>query len=60
MVIQEQYMSVTQAAAALEVNRATITRWVKEGKLSGEKIGLFTLISRKEIQRIAEERGILL
>ena len=56
MSLRERYFTTGQAAVYLSVNRLTIRRWVQAGKLSGERIGLFTLIPRQEVEQLAAAR----
>jgi excisionase family DNA binding protein len=51
------YVTIGQAAGLLRVNRATIGRWVRRGKLRGQKMGLVTLIPKEDILKVAKERG---
>lgn len=52
MPIRNTHMTLTEAAARLGVNRITIRRWIKVGKLAAEEIGGVVLIERKEIERV--------
>ena len=52
MPIRNTHMTLTEAAARLGVNRMTIRRWIKVGKLAAEEIGGVVLIERKEIERV--------
>ena len=54
--LQDVYLMTGQAASCLHVNRLTIRRWVKAGKLSGEVIGHLTLIPRADVERLAKDR----
>jgi len=56
--VTNKYVCIGQAASILWVNRLTIRRWIKQGKLSGQKIGLTTLIPKAEVLAIAKQRGI--
>ena len=56
--LSDVYVSVGQAASLLLVNRLTIQRWVKQGKLRGERIGRTTLIPKEDVWSVAQERGI--
>lgn len=51
------YVGVIQAARLLLVNRATIRKWIIQGKLSGQKIGKITLILESDVLEIAKKRG---
>jgi len=50
-------MTTEQAATYLHVSTLTIRRWVKEGKLRGERIGWQTLVMKEDIRRIALRSG---
>ena len=56
MSLADLYVTTGQAAAALWVNRLTIQRWVKSGKLSGERVGSVTLIPKVEVERLVARR----
>jgi len=55
--LSELYLTTGQAASRLGVNRLTIQRWVKSGRLPGEVVGYVTLILRADIERLANERA---
>ena len=52
MALKDLYVTTGQAAAILHVNRLTIQRWVKSGKLTGEAVGRITLIPKDEVLRL--------
>ena len=54
------YVSIGQAATMLWlwVNRATIRRWLKEGRLKGKKIGRVTLIPKRDALAVMQDRSI--
>lgn len=54
--LSELFVSITQAASLSHVNRVTITRWIKTGKLTGERIGLTTLIPRQDVLTLIKQR----
>lgn len=56
--LSELYVTIGQAATLLAVNRATVSRWIREGKLSGEKMGSITLIPKIDVSVIAYQRRI--
>ena len=56
MSLQEIYVTAGQAATLLQVSRLSVWRWVKSGKLAGERVGKITLISRAEVEELALER----
>jgi len=58
--LSDTYVSMTQAASILWVNRVTIRLWVRRGKLKGEKIGRVTLIPKQDVLAMALQRGIRL
>ena len=47
--IADEYATAAEAAAILGVERQTIARWVKDGKLAGEKVGREVLIPRTQL-----------
>lgn len=52
------HMTITEAALLLHVNRITIRRWIKQGKLHSEKVGQINLLLKANVLAIAHERGI--
>ena len=56
--LSDRYITITEAALLLSVNRVTIRRWVKQGRLRAERIGKIKLTLRADILAIARERGI--
>lgn len=54
--IDSKYITTGQAAAILYVNRLTVRRWVKAGKLSGWRVGNVTLLNKGEVEKMAVER----
>ena len=57
--LRAMYMTIGEAALYLDVNRLTIRRWLKSGRLNGERIGHFTLILKDDVRRIAiQERMV--
>ncbi len=56
MSLQDVYVTTGQAAALLHVNRLTVQRWVRSGRLTGERVGNVTLIVKKEVEQLATER----
>ncbi len=49
MALKDNYFTISEAARELNVTRQTISRWVANGKLAGEKIGRETLINKKDL-----------
>ena len=56
MNLQSLYVTTGQAADLLHVSRVMVWKWVKSGKLSGERVGRITLIPRAEVEELALER----
>ena len=56
--LDDIYTTPGEAAKLLLVNRLTILRWVKSGKLRGERIGRIYLILKEDAWRIAKEHRI--
>jgi len=52
--LSELYVSIAQAAFILRVNRETVARWIREGKLNADKVGLAVLISKDDIMYIKQ------
>lgn len=49
-------LTVDDAAAALQLNRQTVAKWLRQGKLPGRKIGREWRISRKALENFIEGR----
>ena len=47
--IREQVYTITEAARLLGVNRVTIRRWIKTGKLNAENIGGVVLLQKSQV-----------
>lgn len=47
-------LTVDDVAAELQVNRQTIARWLRQGKLPGRKVGREWRVSRKALERYLE------
>jgi len=58
MALEDNYMTITQAAAMLWVARETVRRWIANGKLRGYPMGKITLVERTQVLLITTERGI--
>jgi excisionase family DNA binding protein len=54
------YVSINQAASILWVDRSSIRRWLKQGRLRGETVGNVTLIPKQDVLAMALQRGIRL
>ena len=55
--LSDTYITPNQATKLIPVNRLTIRRWVKEGKLRGEMVDRITLILKEDVVRLAESYG---
>ena len=56
--IREQVYTITEAAGLLRVNRATIRRWVRSGKLDAENIGGVVLLQKRQVDFIRRQRSL--
>ena len=50
--IKDVFATKAEAAALLNVDVATIWRWIQSGKLSAEKVGNVVLIKRTDLSGI--------
>ena len=55
--IREYVYTIEETADLMEVNRSTVYRWLRAGRLAGEDIGGVVLIPRWVVEMIKEERG---
>lgn len=55
--MQDSYLTPSQAAGILSVNRETVRRWVALGRLRGERVGNITLIWREDVEREQADRA---
>ena len=39
MALKDKYLTISEAAKELGVTRQSISRWIKEGRVTAEKIG---------------------
>jgi excisionase family DNA binding protein len=49
-------LTIDQTAEHFNVSRLTVTRWLKSGKLKGDKIGRDWRITKDEIERYHRDR----
>lgn len=54
MSVKALFATAEEAAHLLGVERHTIARWIRSGRLSGEQIGRVLLIPRVEIENLAK------
>jgi excisionase family DNA binding protein len=50
--ISGTFVSLGEAAIILGRNRNTIARWIRTGKIKGERIGNLVLIRQEELERL--------
>lgn len=53
--IQKSYYTYGQAAEALGIGKMTLWRWIKLGKIEGEKLGREVLFEKSEVERLKRE-----
>lgn len=51
-VIEDEWLTVAEAANYLRVSRDTIYRWARQGKLTLYKLGSLTRLRRSELDRL--------
>lgn len=56
MMIRDYVYTIQEAAQVLGVNRETVSRWKRAGRISGENIGGVVLLPRWAVQMIRQER----
>ena len=54
--IRDYVYTIEETADLMEVNRSTVYRWLRAGRLPGEDIGGVVLIPRWAVEIIKEER----
>ncbi len=52
----DEYATKAEAARLLGVDRLTIYRWIKSGKLKAERIGREVLIRRSDLSRMSTRK----
>ena len=53
--MDSNFLTVEEVAVALRIHRATVTRWLKEKKLIGRKVGRRWLIAKDDYEKIVTE-----
>lgn len=53
-----EYVTITQAARTLRVNRLTIRRWIEAGKLTATLVGRTKFIPSSEVEIKKKEREV--
>ena len=56
MAIKDKYLTISDAAKELGVTRQTISRWIRSGNVSAEKVGREMLIEKDELGRLYDEK----
>ncbi|RJP56392.1 MAG: DNA-binding protein [Deltaproteobacteria bacterium] len=56
--MSELFYSTSEVADLFGINRVTIYRWVKEGKVKAYKIGKHIKIPVSEVERLGREFGL--
>ena len=55
MNITHEWLTTEQAAEYLQVSKATITRWIREGTMPATLIGSTDRIAAADLERLLEE-----
>ena len=50
--VKEDFYTLAQAAMAVNVNPATVWRWIKIGKIEAHRIGREVLIEKSEVEKL--------
>jgi len=56
MALKDSYCTISEAAKDLGGTRQTISRWIRQGKISGEKIGREMLIKKSDLRASQSKR----
>ena len=54
--ITEMFCTLKEASETLKVNRLTIRRWIKSGKIQAQRVGGEVLIERRLVETLAKEK----
>ncbi len=54
--IRDYVYTIQEASEVLGVNRETVSRWVKSGKVEGEAVGGVVLLPRWAVEMLKRER----
>jgi excisionase family DNA binding protein len=54
--LTDEYVTISQAAKAVNVTRQTISRWIRQGKIPAEKIGRETLLEKERLFLLYDEK----
>lgn len=58
MKISDFFYTETEAAKTLAVNRITIWRWIKDGRLNAQRVGGVVFIPKDEVKLVKKERKV--
>lgn len=54
--IQKGFLAVNEFARRLEVDRRSVFRWIRDGKVKTKKFGYWRYVYESEIERILDGR----
>ncbi len=52
MRITDYFFTMSQTAEALDVERHTIARWIREGRIEAQKIATIWFVEKSEVERL--------
>ena len=55
--VKRQFDTHKEAARALSITKVTLWKWIKAGKLKGNRLGREVLIEKTVVQMLIDERG---
>lgn len=50
MALTDDYLTISQVAERLKVTRQTVSRWISQGIIEGERIGREVLLKKSDIE----------
>lgn len=56
MALKDKYFTISEAARQLGVTRQTVSRWIGDSRLAGERIGRETLIKKADVYEYQKKR----
>jgi excisionase family DNA binding protein len=56
MELREYFFTSGEAARILSINRITVWRWIKSGRLNVQRIGREVLVPKWQVELIRDER----
>lgn len=56
--MDKAFFSTSEAARLFNINRVTVYRWIKEGKLTAHKIGMRFKVPSSEVARLLRSSGL--